>query len=323
MTTTAHRRTLLKGLATSLLPLPLGLHAQAAYPNRPIKIIVPLPASGAADVSVRILAEGMQGPLGQSINVDNRPGGAYQIAMQQLTSSPPDGYTLLHINSSMCAVQQAFKRIDLQKQLTPVAHMGSTDGVLVAALNAPFKTVQEMVAWAKANPGRLTSGTIGLGSLEHLAMVNLGNKYGFTLNQIPFKGGPDGALAVAQGEVMVMPLAAPLLVPFKDKVRPLATMVAKRHPLAPDAPTLAEAGYDIPHLSYWGGLAAPAGTPRAVVEVLQRHIAAAIELPALKARYVPLGLVANYLPGDEMGRMIDSELKWLGDAIKSANLTFS
>lgn len=323
MTFNRHRRALLQGLGASLLPLPLGLRAQAAYPNRPIKIIVPLPASGAADVSARILAEAMQGPLGQSITVDNRPGGAYQIAMQQLTASPADGYTLLHINTSMCAVQQSFKRIDLLKQLTPVAHMGSTDGVLVAALNAPFKTVPEMVAWAKANPGRLTSGTIGLGSLEHLAMVNLGNKYGFTINQIPFKGGPDGALAVAQGEVMVMPVAAPLLVPFRDKVRALASMVGKRNALIPEVPTLAEAGYDIPHLSYWGGLAAPAGTPRAVVEVLQRHIAAAIELPTVKARYAPLGLVARYLPADDMGHLIESELKWLGEAIKAANLTFS
>jgi tripartite-type tricarboxylate transporter receptor subunit TctC len=296
---------------------------QAAFPNKPLKIIVPLPASGAADVSARLLAEAMQGPLGQSITVDNRPGGAYQIGIQQLTSSPADGYTLIHINPTMCAIQAAFKRYDMQKQLVPVALMGTTDGILIAAQNAPFKTVQEMVTWAKANPGKLTSGTIGLGSMEHLMMVNLGNKYGFTANHIPFKGGPDGAMAVAQGEVQVMPVAVPLLVQLKDKVRPLAILVDKRNPISPDTPTLQEAGFDIPHLSYWGGLAAPAGTPKAVIDVLQRQIAAALETPTLKARYATLGLVPRYLPGDELGRMIEHDLKWLGDAVKAGNLSFS
>ena len=223
----------------------------------------------------------------------------------------------------MCAIQAAYKRYDMARQMVPVAFMGSTDGVLVAAPNAPFKTLQEMVTWARANPGKLTSGTIGLGSLEHLMMVNLGNKAGFTTNQIPFKGGPDGALAVAQGEVMVMPVAAPLLVPFKDKVRPLASLVEKRNPLAPDAPTLQEAGFDLPALSYWGGLVAPAGTPKAIVEVLQKHVATALENPALKARYAPLGITPRYQPAEELGRVVDNDLKWLGDAIKAANLTFN
>ena len=190
MTASIRRRTLVQGLASSLLPLPLLGQAQAAFPNRPIRIIVPLPASGAADVSVRILAETMQGPAGQSISIDNRPGGLYALGMQQIASAPADGHTLIHINPTMCAVQMAYKRYDMQKQLVPVAYMGSTDGVLVAAPNAPFKTVQEMVAWAKANPGKLTSGTIGQGSMEHLMMIQLGNKYGFTTNFIPFKGGP-------------------------------------------------------------------------------------------------------------------------------------
>lgn len=315
------RRSLLQGLAATALPLPAA--AQAAFPSKPLRVVVPLPASGAADVSVRILAEVMQGPLGQPIGVDNRPGGAYALGFQQLAAAAPDGHTLLHINPTMCAIQASYKRFDMQRQLVPVAMMGTTDGVLIAAPNAPFKTVQDMVAWAKANPGKLSSGTIGLGSLEHLMMVNLGNKYGFTTNQIPFKGGPDGALAVAQGEVMVMPVAAPLLVPFKDRVRPLASLVATRNPLAPDAPTLQEAGFDVPHLAYWGGLAAPAGTPRAVVEALQKQVAAAVENPQLKARYQPLGLVPRYMPGDDLGRLIDNDLKWLGDAIKAANLSFN
>jgi tripartite-type tricarboxylate transporter receptor subunit TctC len=325
MTTSSpfRRRQVVQALAAGLLPAPFLASAQTGYPSRPLRIVVPLPAGGAADVSVRILAETMQGPFGQPITVDNRPGGAYAIGVQQLTSAPPDGTTLLHVNTTMCAIQAAYKRYDMAKQMVPVAFMGSTDGVLVAAPNAPFKTIQEMVAWARANPGKLTSGTIGLGSLEHLMMLNLGNKAGFTTNQIPFKGGPDGALAVAQGEVMVMPVAAPLLVPFKEKVRPLASLVEKRNPLAPDAPTLQEAGFDIPPLSYWGGLMAPAGTPKAIIDVLQKHVATAIESPALRSRYTPLGITPRFLSGEELGRAIDNDLKWLGDVIKAANINFN
>ena len=118
-----------------------------------------------------------------------------------------------------------------------------------------------------------------------------------------------------------MPVAAPLLVSFKDKVRPIATLVDKRNALAPDTPTLAEAGFDVPALSYWGGLAAPAGTPRPAIEALQRLVSAAIESPALKSRYVPLGIVPQYQSSDDLARLIDRDLKWLGDVIKAANLT--
>lgn len=262
----------------ALAALPLAVRAQGAFPNRPIKIIVPLPASGAADASVRLLTDPLHASLGQTLNVDNRPGGAYQLGMQALLASPADGYTLIHLNSSMCAVQAAFKRIDITR-LAPIAILGNTDGVLLAAQNAPFKTVSEMVAWAKANPGRLTSGTPGVGAVEHLIMTAIAQRHGFTFNAIPFKGGPDGAMAVAQGEAMVFPTAAPLLLQVRERVRPLAWMVEKRNPLAPDVPTMREAGVEAPIMSYWGGLAAPAGTPREVVDMLSKHIGMAWTTP--------------------------------------------
>lgn len=318
-----HRRAVLQGLAAALLPAPLALRAQDRFPSKPLRIIVPLPASGAADVSVRLLGETMQGPLGQPINVDNRPGGAYMLGMQQILAAPADGHTLIHLNSTMCAVQASLKRFDILKQLAPVAYFGSTDALLIAAPNAPFKTPQEMVAWAKANPGKLSYGSSGIGTMEHLLMVTLGNRQGFTANHIPFKGGPDAALAAAQGELHVVPVAAPLLVSFAGKVRTLASMVDKRHPLAPDAPTLRESGIDLPFLTYWGGLAAPAGTPKPALEALEKAIAAAVDNPALKQRYTPLGLVPQFRPGDELARLIDADLKWQTDAIKAANLTFN
>lgn len=316
------RRALLASLAAAPLALPLAARAQGAYPNRPLKIIVPLPPSGAADVSVRLLGEAMQASMGQTINVENRPGGAYAIGMQAINSAAPDGYTVIHLNSTMCSVQAAYKRIDITR-LTPIAHIGSTDFLMLAANNAPFKTIAEMVTWAKANPGRLTSGIIGPGSSDHLAMLILGQRYGFSANFIPFKGGPDGALALAQGELMVMPLAAPLLLQLKDKVRPLASLVEQRNALAPDAPTMRELGYELPALRAWGGFAAPAGTPKEAVDVFARHVANGLDQPGVKQRYVSFGLVPQYLGGAELARIIEQEIKWQADTIKAFNLSFN
>lgn len=321
MPTTTSRRQTLKILGASLLPM--HAWAQAAFPNKPVRIIVPLPASGAADVSVRILGEYIQGPLGQSVMVENKPGGIYQIGMQSATSAPADGYTLIHLNATMCAVQASLKRFDLLKQLVPVGLLGSTDALLCIANNAPFKALPEMISWAKANPGKLAYGSTGPGSMEHLTMVSILEKAGISGNNIPFKGGPDGALALAQGEIQVMPLPAPLLVQFKDKFRPITTLLDQRTAFLPDLPTAKELGLDIPTVQYWGGLAAPAGTPKAVIETLEKALGAAVNNPGLRQRYVPVGLTARFAGSQEFTRMIDNDLKWLGDAVKAANLQLS
>lgn len=265
----------------------------------------------------------MQPLLGQSIVVDNRPGGLFQVGMQALGSAPPDGYTLIHLNTTMGAIQASYKRFDLLKQLTPVGVIGTTIAVLCLANNAPFKTLPEMAAWAKANPGRLTYGSLGPGSMEHLAMVTLLGRAGASGTNVPFKGGPDGALALAQGEIHAMPLPMPLVLQFKDKFRPAATLVEQRNPLLPDVPTAREQGLDIPPVQYWGGLAAPAGTPRASVEALEKALASAVNNPALRQRYMPLGL--DPLSGDSQAltRMIEADLRWFGDAVRAANLNLS
>ena len=323
MTLALTRRQTLQALGASLLPMPLLAAAQAAFPNKPVRIIVPLPASGAADVSVRILSEFLQQPLGQSLVVENRPGGIYQIGIQAITSAPADGYTLIHINATMCAVQASLKRFDMLKQLIPIASMGSTDAMLCIANNAPFKTTQEMVAWAKANPGKLNYGSTGPGSMEHLSMVSIMQRVGITGNNIPFKGGPDGALALAQGEILAMALPAPLIIQFKDKIRPVVALTEQRIGFLPDLPTAKEQGLDIPTVSYWGGLAAPAGTPASVIETLEKALGVALKNPALSQRYVPLGLNAKFAGSSAFKSTIEKDLQWLGDAVKSANLQLS
>jgi tripartite-type tricarboxylate transporter receptor subunit TctC len=323
MTHALTRRQTLQALGASLLPMPLIVAAQAAFPNKPVRIIVPLPASGAADVSVRILTEFLQQPLGQSLVVENRPGGVYQIGIQAITSAPADGYTLIHLNATMCAVQASLKRFDMLKQLIPVGYMGSTDSMLCIANNAPFKTTQEMIAWGKANPGKLNYGSSGPGSMEHLSMVSIMQRVGITGNNIPFKGGPDGALALAQGEIHAMPLAAPLIIQFKDKFKPVIALSEQRSGFLPDLPTAKEQGLDIPTVNYWGGLAAPAGTPASVIETLEKAMSVAVNNPALVQKYVPLGLNAKFAGSASFKAIVEKDLQWLGDAVKSANLQLS
>jgi tripartite-type tricarboxylate transporter receptor subunit TctC len=323
MTLALNRRRTLQALGASLLPMPLIAAAQTAFPNKPVRIIVPLPASGAADVSVRMLGEFLQQPLGQGIVVENRPGGVYQIGVQAVASAPADGYTLIHLNATMCAVQASLKRFDMLKQFIPVGYMGSTDTMLCISNSAPFKTTQEMIAWGKANPGKINYGSTGPGSMEHLSMVSIMQRVGITGSNIPFKGGPDGALALAQGEIHAMPLAAPLIIQFKDKFKPIIALSEQRIPFLPDLPTAKEQGLDIPTVNYWGGLAAPAGTPASVIETLEKAMSVAVNNPALVQKYVPLGLMAKFAGSASFKATIEKDLQWLGDAVKSANLQLS
>ena len=322
MSKALNRRNALKATAATLLPATLGLDvmAQDAYPSKPIKIIVALPAGGVADVSVRILGEAMSPVLNQPIVIDNKPGGIFQIGIQQATQSAPDGYTLIHIINSMLAAQAALKRYDMMKQLTPVCLFGATDGAMFCSNAAPFKTPQEMIAWAKANPDKLNYGTSGPGTLEHLFMAAFAKKFGFTAVHVPFKGGPDVMTALAQNEIQVAATAVPLALQFGQRVRPLSMLVDKRNPLLPNLPTLKEQGVDFTTMQYWGALAAPAGTPKAVIDTLARHVANVVATPALAAKYAAVGLNPMSNTTEQMTRLIADDLKFLTAAVVDADL---
>lgn len=315
-----HRRLFVQSAAASMLPLSLFSYAQDAYPNKSIKIVVPLPAGGVADASVRILIDQLQVQLNQSVVVDNKPGGIFQIGMQTVTQAPADGYALIHLNSSMVAAQAALRRYDLLKQLSPVCLMGTTDGILVASLAAPFKTTQELITWARANPGKLNYGSSGAGSLEHLFMETFAKKFGFTATNVPFKGGPDAMTALAQNEIQVTATAFPLMFQFAQRVRPLGLLVDKRSAQMPDISTVKEQGLELPTLQYWGGIAAPAGTPKNVIDTLQRHFSTVIGSAVTEGKYTPLGMMASMASADEFSKIIADDLKWMTAAVKDADL---
>lgn len=301
-----------------------GALAQEAYPSKgPVKVIVPLPAGGAADASVRILLASMQTQMKQSFVVDNRPGGSFVIGMQAIAQSPADGYTLMHINPGMMAAQAALKKIDLLKVLTPISIMGTMPTVLVVPASSPIKSVQELVAAGAAKPGALNYGSVGIGSLEHLWSSNFSKRRNLEAVHVPFKGMPDAATALASGEIQYLPLVLAVALPFVQKgmMRALAVIDNQRHPALANVPTMKELGYDEPPLVFWGGLAAPRGTPAAIVEQVRENMATAITTPDVKSKLANIGTTAMASTTPQaFESLVAQELAWMTEAVRSANL---
>jgi len=326
MTTSIHRRHVLASLAAMGAGAfgPLQALAQEAYPGKgPIKLIVPLPAGGAADATVRVLSAALQTQMKQSFVIDNKPGGSFVIGMQAIAQAPADGYTLMHVNPGMCAAQAALKKIDLLKTLTPISAMGTMPALLVVPASSPIKSVKELIAAGAAKPGSLNYGSVGIGSLEHLWSSNFSKRNRLDAVHVPFKGMPDAATALASGEVQFLSLVQILALSFiqKGMMRALAVIDSHRVAALPNVPTLKELGYDEPPLVFWGGLAAPKGTPPAIIEMLRENIAAAVANPDVKAKLASTGTTAMSSPTSAaFEAQITQELAWLNDAVKAANL---
>lgn len=295
--------------------------AQDAFPSKgPIKLIVPLPAGGAADASARIVAASLQAQMKQSFIVDNRPGGSFVIGMQAIAQAPADGYTLMHINPGMCAAQAALRKIDLLKTLTPISLMGTMPCVLVVPGSSPIRSLQDLLA---AKPGSLNYGSVGIGSLEHLWGSQFSQRHGLAAVHVPFKGMPEASTAVAAGDIQFLPLilAVALQLIEKGMIRPLAVIDAQRHAALPNVPTLKELGNNAPPLVFWGGLAAPRGTPAAIVEQLRAGVAAAIADPEVKARLIAIGTTAMASSTPQaFETQVAQDLAWMADAVKGAKL---
>lgn len=323
------RRTLLK-LATAAVAAtagaPLGRLARAAdkFPSRPLKIVVPLPAGGVADAVVRVQAQQLEKLLKQTVIVDNRPGGSFVLGMNAMAAAPADGYTLLAINNSMLAAQVTLNKLNLLKSLVPISRSADTQAVLLASNKSGFKTVAELLAHAKANPGQLSYGVGGgAGVVEHLVTVAIEHAAGFKSAMIPFKGSVDGITALVQGEIQFEMVPLPLAMQFipKGLVRPLAVFSAKRLKELPDVPTLAEAGVAINPFTYWSGFAVSAGTPPELVQELHHAIAEVNANPEVQAKLQAIGAsAASSESPAAFTKEIAAELERMAAAMKAGNI---
>ena len=267
------------------------------YPKQSIRLIVPFAAGGAVGAVARVLATPLQASLGQSIVIDNRGGAGGIIGMDAVAKSPPDGYTLLLAHSGLTYMPGLYKALpfDPETDFEPIIVAVTGLYVLAVSNDAPFKTFAEMIAYARNNPGKLSYGSAGIGSTLHLATEFLKRAAGINIIHVPYKGAAQATTDLVGGQIQLMfgPAVAILPLAQAGKVRALAVTSLKRSPLAPDLPTVAESvpGFEV---SGWYGLAAPAGTPNAIITRLNTEANRALKSSELIEQfriqgYEPLG----------------------------------
>jgi tripartite-type tricarboxylate transporter receptor subunit TctC len=288
-------RPILLALLLGLCAIATRASAQDAYPSRPIRLIVPYPAGGTADAMARALGQELTTAWGKPVVIENRPGANTTIGADVAARSPPDGYTLLFTTDSTLTIAPMLnKRLpyDPQRDFAPITLIGYQDLVLVVNPSVPARTLEELVALAKAKPGTLNYGSFGRGSQPHLAMEMLTQLAGISLVHVPAKGIAEVLNDLLGGTVQTAFVGISAGGLIRDgKVRGLATGGARRSPLFGDVPTFAEKGYPQMYARAWWGIVAPTGTPRDVVDKLNAGLNRVIHDPQFQQkRMLPQGL---------------------------------
>jgi tripartite-type tricarboxylate transporter receptor subunit TctC len=275
----------------SILTAFLAPHAAAQdYPSRPIRLLVGFAPGGAADILGRITAQGLSDAIGAQVVVDNRPGAGGLIATEIAARATPDGYTLL-FTSPPHAINAALYRkakYDPVKDFEPVIQVVATALVLTVNVATPFKSVQDLVAYAKGNPGKLSYGSGGSGATGHLAMELLKSVTGTDIVHVPYKGTGPVMTDLIGGQIqMTIGSAAPTIPQVKaGKLRALAVTSKTRSAVLPDVPTIAESGFPAYEVTQWFGILAPAGTPKAVITRLNQAMQQALTRKEMQSRYL-------------------------------------
>jgi tripartite-type tricarboxylate transporter receptor subunit TctC len=301
------------GLASLIAPPAV---AQAAYPNRNIKMVVPYPAGGTTDFLGRLVAEQIKTSLGAAVIVENKPGAGTTLGAEQVAKAEPDGYTLLMATSTTLAINKTlYKKLpyDPVKDFAPIALVAAVPFALIVNPSIPAKTLSDFVAYAKSKPG-LAYGSAGNGSPQHLGAEMLRTAAGIDIRHVPYRGSVPAMLDVIAGHIpfMVVDLQAALQQIREGKVTVLGVTTPKRVAAAPDIPTLAEGGLAGFELVAWQGVVAPAGTPPAIVDNLASQIAKLLADPATRDKLMTIAL--EPLPGstpDSFAAYIKTEVdRW-------------
>lgn len=312
-------------LCLSLWPLASGIaHAQARFPDRPISLLVPFAPGGIADLTARAVAESMGKTLGQPVVVENRPSAGSIVASQAVATARPDGHTLLLISNGNAVSVGLFKKLpyDTLKDFAPVTTLGFFDiGVFVPA-NSRFAMLRDAVTFAKANPGKLNVGTIAVGSTQQLAAKLFEMVAGVEVLVVPYKSSPAVLTALRTGEIDVAFEIVGPMVPQVSAgvVKALAVSSDKRNPALPEVPTVQQAGVEGYNVASWNGLAAPAGTPPAVIEALNKAAHEAVANAAVQERLGRLGMRLQASTPAELQALLGSEIKRWSDVIRAAKI---
>ena len=302
-------------LLLGLLSASLAGIAQQAYPNRPVKIIVPFAASGPADNYARFMAQRLQEVLGQNFVVDNRPGAGSIIGTDAAAKSAPDGYTLLMMSNTQTVNESLIpvRPFNLLKDFVPIAPINYSDLVLVAHPSVPAQNLPELIKYAKANPGKINYASSGNGTPYHMAGELFKYMAGVNMTHIPYKGSAAARTDVLSGQVDVMFDAVTTMTENikAGKVRGLATTGRTRSTVAPELPTVNDDGVPKYEALIWLGMMAPAGTPDAIVQRLNTEINKIVNAPDVKATWAKQGAVAMSMTAPAFAKYVaDDVTKW-------------
>ena len=307
---------LAKMTLAAVLALAATVSSGQLYPSKPIRIIVPFPPGGAVDFYARVVQEPLSEALGQPVIVDNRAGASGMIGADVVAKAPPDGYTLLLGNIASLAINVGIypkMAYDPAKDFTPIMHTVDVNYVLVVHPSVPANSVAELVAYAKANPGKLSYGSAGSGSMPHLSTELMKALAGIDLVHVPYKGGGPMVTDLLGGSVQLAIADQANLMPHvkTGKLRALGVASPKRSAIYPELPTIAESGFAGYEATAWQGLVGPAGMPPDVVRRLNQTLAKVMALPAVRERLISGGLDPVADTPEEFGRFIRSEIsKW-------------
>jgi tripartite-type tricarboxylate transporter receptor subunit TctC len=301
--------------------LSAAAQAQEPYPSRPVRLIVPYPPGGSSDNVSRVVAERLSPLLGQPIIVDNRGGAAGTIGAQAAQAAKPDGYTLMMAPTAVFAITPHLRKVpyDPVNGFDTVALIATAPSIAVVHKDSPIKTMGEFIAAAKKQPGKMSFGSAGLGSITQLYGEILKQRAGIDILHVPFKGSADAMTAVLgkQVDLMIDPVA--LGQARGGGVRAIAIFGERRIPELPDVPTIAEAGYDI-DIPSWFGLFAPKGTPPAIVAKISADAAKALREPETEQKLLKVNLFAAYLDPAAFAKKLKQDDALLAEIIRKAGI---
>jgi tripartite-type tricarboxylate transporter receptor subunit TctC len=307
---------IVKRMAVAAVALAAAHAIAQTYPVKPIRVVVPFPPGGAVDFYARVVQQPLSEMLGQPVVIDNKTGASGMIGAESVAKAAPDGYTLLLGNiASLATNVGVYPKMpyDPMKDFTPIVRTVDVNYVLVVHPSLPVKTVPELIAYAKANPGKLSYGSAGSGSLPHLGTELFKAQTGIDMVHVPYKGGGPMVTDLLGGNVQMVIADQANLMPHvaTGKLRALAVATPKRSPNAPDLPTIAETGVTGFEATAWQGLVGPAGMPSDVVKRLNEAFNKVMAMPAIREKLIGGGLDPVGGTPEQFGRFIGSEIgKW-------------
>src|SRR5262245_28154175 len=319
-------RTIMRRSASAFALILLGMAvvpARADYPDRSVRIVVPVAAGGGIDVMARMLAQKLGERWGQQFVVENRAGAAGVIGSKAVIVSPADGYTLLYTPSSLSLAVAVHKvaPYDVAKDFAPIIDVAVSPYALVVHSSVPAKNLAEFIAYAKAKPGQVSYSSAGVGSASHLAAELLKSMAGIEMTHVPNKGMNPALVDLMGGQVQVLFGSVPALLTEKsDRVRPIAMAEKKRSALMPELPTIDEQGLKGFEVGNWAGLLGPAGLDPAIVKKLNAEILSILDLPDMKERIKTLGYDMIASTPEEFGAQMQSDVARWSEVVRRANI---